>query len=77
MNEDEDEDEERSSCTNNRSLSIHSPNHQQNGSVQAPLQRPEPDALDPDQLAGFILTQTENTAARHGAEEEEEEEEEE
>lgn len=44
---------------------VYSPDEQQNESVQTPLERAEPDALDPDQLVGLILTQTEDTAARH------------
>lgn len=47
-------------------LKVHSPDEQQNGCVQNPLQGAEPDALDPDQLVGFVPTQTEQTAARHG-----------
>jgi len=42
-----------------------SPDKQQNGRVQAPLEGAEPDALDPDQLVGFILTQ--ESTARHPA----------
>lgn len=48
-------------------LHPHSPDHQQNGSVQAPLQGAQSDALDPDQLVGFVLAQAERGAARHGA----------
>lgn len=45
---------------------IHSPDEEQNASVQTPLEWAEPDALDPDQLVGFILTQSAQPAARHG-----------
>lgn len=43
----------------------HSPDKQQDESVQSPLHGAEPDALDPHQLGGFILTQTAETAAYH------------
>lgn len=42
-----------------------SPDEQQDESVQAPLHGAEPDALDPNQLVGFILTQRTEPAARH------------
>lgn len=39
-----------------------SPDKQQDESVQTPFQGPEPDALDPDQLVGLVLTQAASTA---------------
>lgn len=42
----------------------HSPDEQQDGSVQSPLQGAEPDAPDPDQLVGFVETES---AAGHDA----------
>lgn len=44
---------------------VPSPDKQQDESVQTPLNGAEPDALDPHQLVGFILTQTADTATRH------------
>lgn len=49
----------------------HSPDKQQDEAVQSPLHGAEPDALDPHQLGGFILTQSAETAAHHDEPEEE------
>lgn len=43
---------------------VPSPDKQQDEPVQTPLHGAQPDALDPDQLVGFVLTQAAHTA-RH------------
>lgn len=42
-----------------------SPDDQQDRSVQAPFQRTEPEAPDPDQLVGLVLAEAQRVAAGH------------